>query len=1150
MSTAVQTQIEASNPATSVFVTANAGSGKTRTLVSRVARLLLRGTPPEAILCVTYTKAAAAEMQNRLFELLGEWAVAEDSKLAKDLVDLDESPDNLPRARRLFARALETPGGLKIQTIHAFCEKLLKRFPLEAGVSPTFQVLEDAAQAEVSAWARDAVAEAAIEAPEGPIGKAYAHFAVELDWQRFNTMFADFAARRASIEDYVRANEDAAGYAGDIWFRCGFDVRTEPEAIEAEAVDGVDWAGWRDAATALSGGGANDQALGRAMASVTQDHLFARVWACFSTETGQPRAKLSANALDPRVRAWLTAEQARLGAANERAKAARIARDTEYAITLALAYAQLYEGQKASIGALDFGDLIARTWDLLKARADAAWVLYKLDGGIDHILLDEAQDTAPDQWDILHALTDEFFAGAGRVRPDERKNRTVFAVGDRKQSIYSFQGAQPKQFVVEADAYQAQIEGAGGDFLRASLEDSWRSTPEVLSFVDAVFADAQAAAGLIPEPGDEPLHHRPLRDPGFGAVEFWPLETSEPDEETDPWAPVDVEPKESGGKKLARRIAKSIRAMIEAKTAVFDKTAKAPRPATAGDFLILVRRRNALFHEIIRALKREGVASGGADRLQLSEHIVFQDLVALGRFARFPDDDLTLAALLRSPFCDIDEDSLFALAHGRGGASLWARLNARAPERPEWAAARDFLSWARAEAGTRPPFDLYSRVLSRLDADGRSMRLRLLTRFGREAEDAIEAFLGEALGLEKRRVHDLERFLDEMVRTDLEVKREAEDLGGEVRVMTVHGAKGLEAPIVILPDTTTRARAQGGPLLESQGGGFLWAPRKPEDCPASADARTAREQAADQESLRLLYVALTRARDRLVIAGVKMAEQFYRGSWHEIAMRGLERAEIAAGTRVIEDDGEGMSRYGADPVPAAAIGARGEPITALPAWARRFAPAEPLVVRYASPSTFVDAEKGPAPSPLAERDGLGRFRRGILIHRLLQLLPDLAADRRAGAAASLLAREPDLTDSQREEMVAAALGVLNDERFAAVFGPGSRPEAAVAGGARTLPKDLAVSGRIDRLLVEPGRVLVVDFKTNRPAPDRIEDADRAYLTQMALYVAVLAEVFPGRAVEAAIVWTDGPKLMSIPEKMVSETLAAIGATVEPGAGSA
>jgi ATP-dependent helicase/nuclease subunit A len=1141
MSTALEIQIRASDPAASVFVTANAGSGKTSTLVSRVARLLLRGVAPEAILCVTYTKAAAAEMQGRLFDRLGDWAVAEDADLAEKLAELEESPRDLARARRLFARALETPGGLKIQTIHAFCEKLLKRFPLEAGVSPGFQVLEDAAAAEVSAFARDAVAEAAIEAPDGPIGRAYAHFAVELDWQRFNTMFADFAARRAAIQQYVTSSDDVGGYGADIWFRCGFETRTEPETIEAEAVAGVDWAAWRDVAAALAASGATtDRELSCAMAGVAEGHAFAPVWAIFCTQAGQPRARLGTKAVDAGVAAWLAAEQGRLGAACEQAKAARIARDTEHAITLALTYAELYEGQKAAVGALDFGDLIARTWDLLKTRADAAWVLYKLDGGIDHILLDEAQDTAPDQWDILHALTDEFFAGAGRPREEKATGRTIFAVGDEKQSIYSFQGARPERFQAEAGRYRDQVDGAGGDFIEVPLEDSWRSTPEVLRFVDAVFAEPEIAAGLTPGRDAGALHHRPLREAGFGAVEFWPLEESEPEEETDPWAPVDVESKESGGKKLARRIAKSIKAMIAAKTAVFDKADRVLRPATAGDFLILVRRRNALFHEVIRALKREGVASGGADRLKLSEHIVFQDLVALGRFARFPDDDLTLAALLRSPFCDVSEESLFDLAHDRGRASLWARLNARAGERPEWAAARDFLGWARAEANTRPPFDFYSRSLSRLDGAGRSMRARLLTRFGREAEDAIEAFLGEALGLEHRRVHDMERFLDEMVRTDLEVKRETEDRGGEVRVMTVHGAKGLEAPIVILPDTTTRARAQGGPLLEAEGG-FLWAPRKPDDCPASAEARAARETAADQESLRLLYVALTRARDRLIVCGVKTADQYHRGSWHEIASRALERPEIAAETRVIEDDSEGLSRFGADPLVAITRAPLVEPAIALPAWARRFAPAEPLVVRYASPSTFVDAEKGPAPSPLAERDGLGRFRRGILIHRLLQLLPDLPAEAQGPAAASLLAREPDLTDSQRQEMAAAALGVLNDARFAAVFGPGSRPEAAIAGGAKGLPEGLAVSGRIDRLLVEPGRVLVVDFKTNRPAPDRIEEADRAYLIQMALYVAVLAEVFPGRAVEAAIVWTDGPKLMPIPEKIVRETLAAIGA---------
>jgi len=564
------------------------------------------------------------------------------------------------------------------------------------------------------------------------------------------------------------------------------------------------------------------------------------------------------------------------------------------------------------------------------------------------------------------------------------------------------------------------------------------------------------------------------------------------------------------------------------------------RPARYGDFLILVRRRRVLFHEIIRALKREGVAVGGADRLKLSEHVVFQDLMALGRFARFPDDDLTLAALLRSPFCDVDEQALFDLAYERQG-SLWAVLSRRAGERAAWTQAKALFDWVLAEAALRPPFDFYGRVLSRLDAESRSMRARMLTRLGREAEDAIEAFLGQALSLEQSRIHDLERFLDAMAASELEIKREQEDTsgreGGEVRVMTTHGAKGLEAPIVILPDTTTCARAMGGPLMPLEDGGFLWAPRKADDCPASTQARERREAAAAGESLRLFYVALTRARDRLVICGVKTADSYFKNSWCDLAARAFERPQIAALTRPVAEAEMQILRFGADPAPAAATVATIAAAAPLPSWARALAPAPAATLRYASPSSLAQTERGPSASPLAAREGLGRYRRGELIHRLLQLLPDLPAAERAQAALLLLRREPGLTPDQRQEMASAALAVLEDARFAAVFGEGSRTEVAIAGGAAGLPAGLSISGRIDRLVVTPQRILVVDYKTNRPAPARIEDADPSYLTQMALYASVLAGVFPGRPVEAALVWTDGPKLMAVPENIIGDALA-------------
>jgi ATP-dependent helicase/nuclease subunit A len=304
-----------------------------------------------------------------------------------------------------------------------------------------------------------------------------------------------------------------------------------------------------------------------------------------------------------------------------------------------------------------------------------------------------------------------------------------------------------------------------------------------------------------------------------------------------------------------------------------------------------------------------------------------------------------------------------------------------------------------------------------------------------------------------------------------------------------------------------------------------------------------RDRAIDNESLRLLYVALTRARDRLIVCGVRTKPQFLTGSWRDLCEQALKDPAIELKVRIVEQDGAQIIRFGADPAPRAREARISPAPAALPAWTRKLAALE-INARYASPSTLAETDRGPAPSPLALEGGLGRYRRGELIHKLLQLLPDIAPDGRAAAALALLGRERDLSEDQRDEMALAALAVLGDERFAPVFAPGSRAEVAIAGTAPDLPKGLAVSGRVDRLLVEPDRVLVIDFKTNRPSPARIEEADHAYLVQMAVYWAVLRAVFPQRRIEAALVWTDGPKLMPIPENVLAATLASLPRVVE------
>jgi ATP-dependent helicase/nuclease subunit A len=1143
----------AAEPDRSVFVIANAGSGKTKTLIDRVARLLRARVEPDKILCVTYTKAAAAEMQRRLFEKLSGWSIAEGGPLRAALADLEgRTPASydeaeLSEARGLFAKALETPGGLKIQTIHAFCEKLLRRFPLEAGISPAFRVMDDAASAAVGEAARRAVARHAM-AGEGAVAEAYARMSVALDFMRFEAMFGAFEARRGALADFLAATGGLDGAVAWTWRACGFpDGEADPEALAAEAMAKLDRGLLRLAADVLTSGGTDARLAERLLDLADSSEPAFDAWTgLYFTAQGEPATWINGRRslrAQPALQQRLLDDQARAGEVLERIRAAQVAWDTAYALTLAEAYLAAYRIEKAEIRALDFTDLIEKASALLTRQGAAAWVLYKLDEGVDHILLDEAQDTAPEQWTIIDALTEEFYAGAG-ARGDAGPRR-LFVVGDQKQSIYSFQGARPGLMLEKLSAHRARGAEAELAVTRVDLLTSWRSAPEVLRFVDAVFAP-EALSQAIQSSGETvAVKHEAGLDHLTGCVDVWPLEWEEKAPEPEAWtAPLDAEPAQSANRRLAEKIALEIEALVTRGDRVWDKARNDWRAAGYGDVLILVRRRRALFEEILRALKHKKIPVAGADRLALSEHIVFDDLTALARFALFPEDDLNLAALLRSPFCDVDDESLFRLAHGRGDEPLWRTLQRRAGEDAAWGEAHALLGAAMAESRSQRPFEFYARLLGRKDKAGRSMRQRILARLGAEALDALDEFVSQVLSAEQRGVHDLERLAHDFASLSIEVKREMEAPHGEVRVMTAHGAKGLEAPIVFLPETTLARMGGGSPLLETAPihglNGFLWCSSAKRDCAASAAARERRNDLEKAEAYRLLYVALTRARDRLVLCGRVAAnarEETLEGWWGAVA-GALAHADIAPGVREVQGEGFRFRRFGPDPEPAGREEAAAPQPSTLPAWAALAAAPEALA-RYASPSDLGEGAVVAAPSPLAAQGGLGRFRRGELIHRLLQLLPDLPMAERAAGAAALLGRERDLSEAQAAEMTAAALAVLADPRFAEVFGPGSRAEVAIAGAAPALPAGLTVSGRIDRLVVLGDRVLVADFKTNRPAPARIEAADPAYLRQMAIYWAVLSEVFPNRRIEAALVWTDGPSLMPIPENLIQQSLAGL-----------
>ncbi len=1124
-------QRRASDPAASAWVAASAGTGKTKVLTDRVLRLMLAGTAPEKVLCITFTKAAAAEMAIRINQTLGGWAVMEDGDLALALADLTgERPDRdtQDRARRLFAQVLDAPGGMKIETIHALCQSLLRRFPLEAGLPPHFDLLDERSAAELLAEARLRI----LQDPTLFVAPALAEVAGLANAEAFGELMgalsrergqlARLRDRHGGVEPLVAAVREHLGLAPD-------EDRSAilAAASEAAAFDRLEL---MSAAEALLDGSKADVGRGGAIAdwlAASPEHRAAGFEAyatAFLTAEGTIRKTLVTKKTEATYSGTadaLAAEAARVLAVMERCKAAAVADATGALLMVGTALVDAYGEEKRRRALLDYDDLILRTAALLKKPGIAPWVLFKLDGGIEHILIDEAQDTNPEQWDVVAALSEEFFAGGGA----SETVRTIFVVGDDKQSIFSFQRADPAAFADMRAEYDARIAAAEQALRKVALSISFRSTAAVLDLVDAVFSRGEAGDGVADQFGGA-IEHLPYRRGAGGLVELWPPVGPQAVEETEPWSPPTRQAVgDDPAARLAVRIADTVQGWISRGERLEDRG----RPIHAGDVLILVRTRNRFFVELVRALKAHGIDIAGVDRMVLTRQLAAMDLIALAEFLLLPDDDLTLATVLKGPLIGLSEEQLFTLAHGRKGR-LWPALRDASGRDPAFRAAAEYLSGVLAEVDFRPPYELFSRVLELpCPADPVSGRRAILSRLGDEAVDPLDELLALSLAFEIGQPPSLQRFLHWLAAGDAEVKREMEQ--GQlrrVRIMTVHGAKGLQAPIVILPDTMSVPRKSPAILWPDEDLPVpLWPPRRAVEDPESQAARQRANRRRDQEYRRLLYVALTRAEDRLYICGHHGSQAPADGCWFNLcrdAFAGLDGVERRA---VPGWDGE-VLRYHLPqtrPVAVATVDAAA-PAPELPDWARRPPPPEPEPPRPLAPSRPA-AEEPAVRSPFGQ-DG-ARFRRGLIVHALLQTLPDLDAVARRPAAERFLAQEAHgLTPEQQSEIADETLAVLDGPDFAALFGPGSLAEVPVVG----LVNGQAVSGQIDRLLVRDDAVLIVDYKSNRPPPEAVESVPPVYLGQMAAYRAVLRKIYPDRPISAALLWTDGPRLMPLPDALL------------------
>jgi ATP-dependent helicase/nuclease subunit A len=1176
-----QDQALASHPQQSAWVSANAGSGKTFVLSQRVIRLLLAGTDPSRILCLTFTKAAAAEMSNRVFARLSEWIGLDDEALTKALQDLEGRPPSeqeLALARRLFARALETPGGLKIQTIHAFAERLLHQFPLEANVPAHFEILDDQLAAELLSNSIGSVLSSARLNSQPLWGEALDHLVGSMGDMDIRNALASLVRNREGFGRFMEAgeastsngSEDAAGVSAALEAlakHLGVDANDSLDKVRSSQSDSPHFS--KDYVSSLvdlfEAGGKRDKdqaaTLRAFLHAEDQEQKAAHWWTFLRKKDGAPKsasfmASKKVKEADLALEGCIEREQARLDALEERRKALVTLAGSRALFILADGVISHYERAKAARGLMDFDDLIIKAANLLAPSQAAAWVHYKLDQGIDHILVDEAQDTNPRQWEIIQQLGEEFFVSES-MRGVER---TIFAVGDEKQSIYSFQGAEPKWFAQMRELFASRANMQDKPFHKIDLQLSFRSTPHILKAVDEVFANEAQYTALSAD--HEPTVHEAIRRNDPGLVELWPLLEPIEQEQDDDWAaPLDAQGDSSPSVTLARTIASTIKQWLQNG----DHLAGSGKRITAGDILILVRKRGGFANAVNRALKEAGLPVAGADRLALLDHIAVMDLLSLGDVMLLPEDDLSLACVLKSPLFGLSEEQLFDLAKapdpdGKREKSLWEILGAHHQDDPSGLFGRIFgtLSHWRGQIDFQPPFDFYAQILG---PGGK--RQAFIERLGPEADEVIDELLSRALDFEKKQIPNLQAFLAAMRQGGAEIKRDMGAAENQIRVMTVHGSKGLEAPIVFMVDSTGKpANPRHHPHLvsldqEDSSIDLMALKTAKADQPAVIQASLSElDKETEEEYLRLLYVGMTRAEDRLYLCGYTGANGPAENCWYNVVARQLRPDAVELDHPVT---GESILRWelkqdfrprpvdeslNLSPVSAPA---------ALPDWFRVSLEAEPAPNALLQPSKAADlveaksvafANVGQTTTGSATKHSLHDWeprRRGSVLHSLFEHLPNLETSHWEQQGRAFLDRvAADMTEASREEILSEALALLSDSAFSELFSTQSQAEVSIAGWVETTNGPRDVSGQVDRLLVTPDEVVIVDYKTNRQVPTSSTEVPFDYVSQMAVYGHLLAPLYPQKRVRTLLLWSCGPSLMEIDAEQRCAALAQIG----------
>ena len=1122
----LEQQHEASDPKFSAWVEASAGAGKTKILTDRVLRLLLAGVSPERILCLTFTKAAAAEMAMRITSRLSAWSLASDTTLCDDLLRLSGKrvkKNVLGRARGLFALVVDSTEKLQVETIHGFCQSLLRRFPLEAKLSPQFDVIDDTIAKEYMKTARDLIIRKAISEQNGPFSHAFVEIAETINEGELSNLLEEIIGEQCRFREIFEGSANEKTLSNIVRAQLNINsLETESEIIkEVSRYDSKTLAEFEKVVLILMSGNQSDRALSDAIKNWLQNKKpnrasFENYKLGFLTQKGSIRTRLASVKIfkeHPSLEQTLTSEASRLMAVDDKLKSFDLVSRNEKLAFVSQSVMQLYTENKKSNAVIDYDDLITLANRLIANEEISPWILYKLDGGIDHLLLDEAQDTNSDQWKIVETLVKEFFTeqnGIGNLGP-----RTLFVVGDPKQSIFSFQGADPKLFKIKQQALKESFELAKKPWKEVKLDISYRSSMAVLKAVDTVFEPESSEFSSI--------KHHPFRSGQAGLVEIWPPEEPVDRKPRDFWSvPRKQIHFDEASMRLAKKIAFKISSWIKSGETL-ESRGRAIEPC---DIMILLRQRGHFMEELVNALKQNLVPVAGVDRMILTDQLAVMDLLSFGKFLLLPEDDLNLANLLKSPFLDINEDELLELCWDRGDSTLWDTLNKKSTFNSKFSVTLDWLKYWLEQSHHSSTFELYSDLLNK------GGRRKLLERIGAEAGDPIDQFLAQILEYDRTNVPTLQGFVNWLSNGNLEIKRDMEADGtNKVRIMTVHGAKGLQAPIVFLPDTISKPNQSPRIVwskVDSNQQFPLWSPNQQANPQMIEKLREAELEMREKEYIRLLYVAMTRAEDRLYIGGWGTLPKDEDSTWY---------GKLKNRLKPIAQDDNGVLRISSDQVSRPdKMDIR--PIIKkdtleLPEWVREAPKELTLETDRLIPSTSNHLGDNHFLFTPGKKD---KFLRGRIIHSLLQILPHYATETRWNLAQKYLLDEyPKLGKEQKDEYIISALKVINFPCLSEIFSENAFAEVPLNGTVHENGIDREVMARVDRLVVLDKEVIIADFKTDKWPPEKFDDIEETYKTQMNIYYQLMKNIYPKHIIRPMLIWTEGPKIIEFPEKYLSQS---------------